>query len=64
MFRCEESLCSSLNIQNCLDHLITADLHNATKLKILVIKFVVENAQVDFKLINQYIPAISYKSER
>ncbi|XP_023326496.1 speckle-type POZ protein B isoform X2 [Eurytemora carolleeae] len=43
--RCEESLCSSLNIQNCLDHLITADLHNATKLKILVIKFVVENAQ-------------------
>ena len=43
--KCEKSLCNSLNINNCLDHLITADLHNANRLKQLVIKFVVENAQ-------------------
>eukprot|EP00088_Acartia_fossae_P010839 TRINITY_DN1542_c0_g1_i4.p1 TRINITY_DN1542_c0_g1~~TRINITY_DN1542_c0_g1_i4.p1 ORF type:complete len:428 (-),score=71.75 TRINITY_DN1542_c0_g1_i4:95-1378(-) len=43
--RCEKSLCKSLRIDNCLDHLITADLHNATRLKQLAVKFVVENAQ-------------------
>jgi len=43
--KCEKSLCSNLTIHNCLEHLITADLHNATKLKQLVIKFVVENAR-------------------
>ena len=33
-----------------MDHLITADLHNATRLKQLAVKFVVENAQVTTKL--------------
>jgi len=43
--KCERNLCNSLEIKNCLNHLITADLHNATKLKQLALKFVVENSQ-------------------
>jgi len=43
--KCEKNLCSHLTIHNCLDHLITADLHNATNLKDLAVKYVVENAQ-------------------
>jgi len=43
--RCERNLCTSLEIKNCLNHLIIADMHHATKLKQLALKFVVENAQ-------------------
>jgi len=43
--RCEELLCKSLNISNCLDHLILADLHSTDILKPLVIKFVVDNSR-------------------
>merc|ERR1712098_853086 len=43
--RCEELLCKSLNISNCLDYLILADMHSTDILKPLVIKFVVENSR-------------------
>jgi len=43
--KCEEMLCKSLNISNCLDLLILADLHSTDILKPLVIKFVVENSR-------------------
>jgi len=43
--QCEELLCKSLNISNCLDLLILADLHSTEILKPLVIKFVVENSR-------------------
>jgi len=43
--RCEELLCKSLNISNCLDYLILADMHSTDILKPLVIRFVVENSR-------------------
>jgi len=43
--KCEELLCKSLNISNCLEYLILADLHSTDILKPLVIKFVVENSR-------------------
>lgn len=43
--RCEELLARSLNISNCLDYLILADLHSTDMLKPLVIRFVVENSR-------------------
>lgn len=43
--KCEEVLCQSVNISNCLDLLILADLHSTDILKPLVIKFVVENSR-------------------
>merc|ERR1719290_253684 len=43
--KCEELLCKSLNISNCLDYLILADMHSTDILKPLVIKFVVENSR-------------------
>jgi hypothetical protein len=46
--QCERALCQSLTIGNCLDHLVLADLHNASLLKPLVTRFVVENAQVRY----------------
>lgn len=42
---CEETLCRSLNIGNCLDLLVLADLHSSDILKPHVIKFVVENSR-------------------
>lgn len=43
--RCEEVLCKSLNISNCLDYLVLADMHSTDILKPLVIRFVVENSR-------------------
>ena len=43
--QCEEILCRTLNITNCLDLLILADLHSTDILKPHVIKFVVENSR-------------------
>merc|ERR1712025_1056640 len=43
--KCEELLCKSLNISNCLEYLILADMHSTDILKPLVIKFVVENSR-------------------
>jgi len=43
--RCEELLCKSLNISNCLEYLILADMHSTDILKPLVIRFVVENSR-------------------
>jgi len=43
--RCEELLCKSLNISNCLDYLILADMHSTDILKPLAIRFVVENSR-------------------
>merc|ERR1719290_81 len=43
--KCEELLCKSLNISNCLDYLILADMHSTDILKPLVIRFVVENSR-------------------
>merc|ERR1711915_461357 len=42
---CEELLCKSLTISNCLEYLILADMHSTDILKPLVIKFVVENSR-------------------
>ena len=42
---CEELLCRTLNITNCLDLLILADLHSTDILKPHVIRFVVENSR-------------------
>ena len=36
--KCEELLCKSLNISNCLDYLILADMHSTDILKPLVIR--------------------------
>ena len=38
--KCEELLCKSLNISNCLDYLILADMHSTDILKPLVIRLV------------------------
>ena len=38
--KCEELLCKSLNISNCLDYLILADMHSTDILKPLVIRSV------------------------
>merc|ERR1712029_676340 len=43
--KCEELLCKSLNISNCLEYLILADMHSTDILKPMVIKFVVENSR-------------------
>jgi len=43
--QCEEILCRTLNINNCLEFLILADLHSTDILKPHVIKFVVENSR-------------------
>ena len=43
--QCEENLCRTLTIDNCLDLLILADLHSTNILKPHVIKFVVENSR-------------------
>jgi len=43
--QCEELLCRTLNITNCLDLLILADLHSTDILKPHVIRFVVENSR-------------------
>ena len=43
--QCEEILCRTLNINNCLEFLILADLHSTDFLKPHVIKFVVENSR-------------------
>lgn len=40
--KCEEVLCQSVNIANCLDLLILADLHSTDILKPLVIKVVAQ----------------------
>ena len=37
--KCEELLCKSLNISNCLDYLILADMHSTDILKPLVIRW-------------------------
>lgn len=42
---CEELVCRNLNIGNCLDLLVLADLHSSDILKPHVIKFVVENSR-------------------
>ena len=42
---CEELVCRGLNITNCLDLLVLADLHSTDILKPHVIKFVVENSR-------------------
>ena len=42
---CEELVCRSLNIANCLDLLVLADLHSTDILKPHVVRFVVENSR-------------------
>ena len=42
---CEELVCRNLNIGNCLDLLVLADLHSSDLLKPHVIRFVVENSR-------------------
>merc|ERR1712215_212447 len=42
---CEELLCKSLTISNCLEYLILADMHSSDILKPIVIRFVVENSR-------------------
>merc|ERR1719187_829340 len=43
--KCEQNLCHSLTISNCLDYLVDADRYNAMHLKPLIIKFVVDNCR-------------------
>jgi len=43
--KCEECLCKSLTVDNCLEYLVDADRYNAGHLKPLVIKFVVDNCR-------------------
>ena len=43
--RCEESLSINLKVDNVLDVLVTAYLHNASSLQSLAIKFIAENAK-------------------
>ena len=40
---CEEFLCMSLNVENCVDLLITGDLYNADNLKRFSLKFISRN---------------------
>merc|ERR1712079_825695 len=42
---CEDALSRVMNIDNVLDMLLFADLHKATNVKALALKFIVENAQ-------------------
>merc|ERR1712059_18494 len=42
---CEEILGSNLNVGNCLDYLVHADLYSTDKLKPLVTRFLVENSR-------------------
>ena len=44
--KCEEVLCQSVNINNCLDLLILADLHSTDILKPLVIKVCTEQSEL------------------
>jgi len=41
---CEETLCSNLGVENSLECLLMADLHNATELKSAAVKFIVEHS--------------------
>ena len=43
--RCEESLSINLKVDNVLDVLVTAYLHNASSLQSLAMKFIAENAK-------------------
>ena len=41
---CEESLCSNLKVNNCLEYLVLGDMHHTSKLKKLALRLVVEKA--------------------
>ena len=41
---CEESLCSTLKVINCVEYLVLGDMYNAVKLKKKAMRLVVENA--------------------
>ena len=41
---CEESLCSTLKVINCVEYLVLGDMYNAVKLKKIAMRLVVQNA--------------------
>jgi len=41
---CEDTLCSSLSVDSCLECLVLADLHNAEELKAAAVKFIVDRS--------------------
>ena len=41
--KCEENLCSSLEVSNSVELLVLADLHHASKLKRMALKLVAKN---------------------
>ena len=42
---CEESLCTNINTDNVLDMLVLSDLHGASSVRALALKFIVENGK-------------------
>jgi len=42
---CEDTLCSSLSVDSCLECLVLADLHNAEELKNAAVKFIVDRSE-------------------
>ena len=42
---CEESLCVNITVENVLDRLELADLHNAANLRSVALKFIGRNAK-------------------
>jgi len=42
---CENALCENLTTENCLDLLVLADLHSASNVRMLALKFIVENGK-------------------
>ena len=40
---CEESLCSTLSVENSIERLVLGDFHNATKLKKMALELVAKN---------------------
>ena len=41
---CEESLCSTLDVANCVEYLVLGDMYRTLKLKMMALRIVVENA--------------------
>jgi len=47
---CEVALCENVTTDNCLDLLVLADLHRATSVRQLTLKFIVDNSR---EIVNQ-----------
>jgi len=74
--KCEESLCKSLSIKNCLNYLVIGDMYQAANLKMLSLQFIAINRKTVFKdqdwkdflkdnpaLLIEVIEALNYAAE-